>query len=45
MYASRLSAVAKARNTLNARIEQDYCWMWSNKSTEPASLAVTLKRE
>ena len=45
MYASRLSAVAKARNTLNARTEQDYCWMWSNKSTQPASLAVTLKRE
>jgi hypothetical protein len=45
MYASRLSAVAKGRNTLNARTAQDYCWMWSNKSTEPASLAVTLKRE
>ncbi len=45
IYASRLSAVAKGRNTLNTRLEQDYCWMWSNKSTTPASLAVTLQRE
>ena len=45
MYASRLSAVANGRNTLNTRTEQDYCWMWSNKSPQPASLAVTLKRE
>ena len=45
MYASRLSAVAKARHTLNARTERDYCWMWSNKSTQPASLVVTLQRE
>ena len=45
MFASRLSAVAKGRNTLNTRTAQDYCWMWSNKSTTPASLAVTLQRE
>jgi hypothetical protein len=45
IYASRLGAVAKGRNTLDTRIEQDYCWMWSNKSTQPARLAVTLKRE
>ena len=45
MYASRLNAVAKARHTLNARTERDYCWMWSNKSTQPASLVVTLQRE
>ena len=45
MYASRLSAVANGRNTLNTRTEQDYCWMWSNKSTQPASLVVTLQRE
>ena len=45
MFASRLGGVAKGRNTLNTRIEQDYCWMWSNKSTQPASLAVTLQRE
>ena len=45
MFASRLSAVAKARHTLNARTERDYCWMWSNKSTQPASLVVTLQRE
>ena len=45
MFAAQLGGVATARNTLNTRIEQDYCWMWSNKSTQPASLAVTLQRE
>ena len=40
----KLSAVANARDTLDTKIEQDYCWMWSNKSAASTSLMVTLQR-
>lgn len=40
----KLDAVASARDTLDARIAQDYCWMWTNKSAAPTTLSVTLQR-
>jgi len=45
VFPSKLSAVATANNTLRARVAQDYCWMWSNKSTESVTLNVKLQRE
>ena len=45
VFPSKLSAVATANNTLRARVAQDYCWMWSNKSAEPVTLNVKLQRE
>jgi hypothetical protein len=44
VYPYKLDAVANAKDTLTAKIEQDYCWMWSNKSTAPAELRVSLQR-
>jgi hypothetical protein len=44
VFPSKLAAVASASDTLDAKIEQDYCWMWSNKSTRPATLLVKLRR-
>ena len=44
MFPSKLSAIAAAKDTLDAKIAQDYCWMWSNKSAAPATLTVNLNR-
>ena len=44
VFPNKLSAVANAKDTLDTKIEQDYCWMWSNKSAAPATLSVTLQR-
>lgn len=44
VFPSKLSAVATARDTLTTKIEQHYCWMWSNKSAAPAAFTVRLQR-
>jgi hypothetical protein len=44
VYPSKLDAVAAAKDTLRTKVEQDYCWMWSNKSSGPATLQFKLQR-
>ncbi len=44
VFPSKLAAVATAKDTLQTSIAQDYCWMWSNKSAEPATLTLNLQR-
>jgi hypothetical protein len=44
VFPVKLPAVAAAKDTLVARVEQDYCWMWSNKSAAAAMLSVQLRR-
>jgi hypothetical protein len=44
VYPFKLKAVTSGQEVLDAKIAQDYCWMWTNKSTAPASLNVTLQR-
>ncbi len=44
VFPSKLTAVAAAKDTLETRIEQDYCWMWSNKSSAPATFTIRLQR-
>ena len=44
VFPSKLNAVTKASDILQTRIEQDYCWMWTNKAGKPATLSVTLQR-
>jgi hypothetical protein len=44
VFPFKRSAVATAKDTLVTRVEQDYCWMWSNKSAAAATLAVNLRR-
>jgi hypothetical protein len=43
-YPERRSAAARGQGRLQAKIAQDYCWMWSNKSSRPAALKVQLTR-
>ena len=43
-YPAKLAAAARAEDTLQVKVAQDYCWMWSNKSAAPATLSVTLQR-
>ena len=44
VFALKLTAVAAARDVLDTKIDQDYCWMWSNKSASPATIMVKLQR-
>lgn len=44
VFPSKLTATSAARDTLATKIEQSYCWMWSNKSPAEAALTVKLQR-
>ena len=44
VFPSKLAAVSAATGTLDAKIEQDYCWLWSNKSAAAATVKVRLQR-
>lgn len=43
-YPERQGAVAAAQGRLQPALDQDYCWMWTNKSGAPARLTVQLQR-
>ena len=43
-YPARQHQVASARGKLVAKVEQDYCWMWTNKGPGDAALRVELAR-
>ena len=44
VFASKLTAIAAAKDVLDTKIDQDYCWMWSNKSASAATVTVMLQR-
>jgi hypothetical protein len=44
VFPSKLTAVVTAKDTLTTKIDQDYCWMWSNKSAASATILVKLQR-
>ena len=44
VFPVKQAQVAAGRDTLNVAVAQDYCWMWTNKGTAPASLTVELAR-
>lgn len=44
VYPSKLKAVATGSDTLHTQLDQDYCWMWTNKSQVAARLSVKLQR-
>lgn len=43
VFPSSLTAAA-AKGVLDPKIDQDYCWMRSNKSASPATFTVKLQR-
>jgi hypothetical protein len=38
------AGAAKGAATLKVKVEQDYCWMWTNKTARPLALRLTLER-
>lgn len=40
----RQNQVARSSGTLDAKVAQDYCWMWTNTGTAEASLRFHLAR-
>jgi hypothetical protein len=44
MFPAKQSAVAKGGGTLAVVSDQDYCWMWTNKSAAEVTLKLSLKR-
>jgi hypothetical protein len=43
-FPAKASAIAKSAGTLDAQVEQDYCWMWTNTSAAEATLKLRLER-
>ena len=44
VFPAKQAQVMKGRETLNVTVAQDYCWMWTNKTTAAVSLTVDLAR-
>lgn len=43
-FPAKKDQVAQDSGTLAVALDQDYCWMWSNKTQAPVSIKLTLKR-
>ena len=43
-YPAKIDGAGAAEGQLLAAVDQDYCWMWSNKSERALTLALTLQR-
>jgi hypothetical protein len=44
VFPAQRKGVTASRGTFKARIDQDYCWMWTNPSAAPLTLRVHLAR-
>jgi hypothetical protein len=44
VFPAKLDGSASSSGQLAVPAEEDYCWMWSNKSDRPASLTLHLQR-
>ncbi len=44
VFPAKQDDLVESRGNLNVSIDQQYCWMWSNKRDTSARLHVTLKR-
>ena len=44
IFPAQLSAVTHAKELLDVKSEQDYCWKWTNKASSPTTLVVALQR-
>lgn len=43
-YPVQRTALSQADGELRVELDQDYCWMWSNKGSAPALLQIELRR-
>lgn len=44
VYPAQLAGVANAKDALVVRVDQDYCWMWTNGTARSLVLKATLAR-
>jgi hypothetical protein len=44
VFPARRNATPRARGTLKTTLEQDYCWMWTNRRKQPVALSLKLAR-
>ena len=44
VFPSKLTAVSATKDVLDTKVDQDYCWMWSNKTAALATIKVNLQR-
>ena len=44
-YPERRDALVSGSGRLQVALAQDYCWMWTNKTTAATKLSVTLRRK
>jgi hypothetical protein len=44
VFPVKQALVTGGRDTLNAAVAQDYCWMWTNRGSAPVSLTFDLAR-
>lgn len=43
-FPSKEDGVRQSQGTLSVRSAQDYCWMWSNKTSAPASVRIEMTK-
>ena len=44
-FPAKEDGIRKSSGILNAQLDQDYCWMWSNKSDGELNIAIDLRKE
>lgn len=44
IFPAKQDGTSKGDGTLDTTADQDYCWMWSNKAAQVATLKLKLKR-
>lgn len=43
-FPAKIDGAARAEGTLEAGLDQGYCWMWTNKSSAPVAVRVSATR-
>ncbi|MGI9026575.1 MAG: hypothetical protein ACR2GP_13555, partial [Burkholderiaceae bacterium] len=44
LFPAKQDAVAKAEDRLDVELDQDYCWMWTNKSGKSITVRLSMLR-
>ncbi len=44
-FPAKQTQVSSGQDTLRVAVREDYCWMWTNKTTAATKLSVTLRRK
>ena len=44
-FPAKQAQVTSGQDTLRVAVREDYCWMWTNKTTAATKLSVTLRRK